>query len=294
MRQFEGLFTALVTPFTNNGSIDYKSLKKLIVNQLEKGVQGFVVNGTTAESPTLSFEEKKSIFEFVKAETANQVPLIFGSGSNNTSESIELSKQAEAWGADGLLVVCPYYNKPNQRGLEAHFTAVAKAVKLPIMLYNVPSRTVVGLEADTVAKLSKLENIVAIKEASGDISLGKSIVDLTDKNFLVSSGDDLSFIDLSLHGGKGIVSVCSHILPELTLSCLKGAVEGDSSVNNKFSPYKTLINYLYIEPNPVPVKYALCKLGIIDTPKVRLPLVNLSEIHAMELEALMTKVNLKL
>lgn len=294
MRQFEGLYTALVSPFNSNGSLDFKSLKKLVNYQLKKGVQGFVVNGTTAESPTLSFEEKKDIFDCVKAEVANQVPIVFGSGSNNTAQTIELSKKAESWGADGLLVVCPYYNKPNQRGLEAHFSAVAKSVKLPILLYNVPSRTVVGLENETVSNLSKISNIVGIKEASGNISLGKSIVDSCDESFLVSSGDDLSYIDLALNGGRGVISVCSHIIPELSLKCLAKAIEGQRSANSDFSPYVNLVKYLYIEPNPVAVKYALFKLGLIESPKVRLPLVNLSEVHAIELEGLMAEVNLKL
>lgn len=270
---FEGVYTALITPF-KEGKIDFESLERLIESQLSQGIEGFVVNGTTAESPTLSDEESFSLLTFAKEKVQGRVPLVFGSGSNSTEKTMETSKKAEELGADGLLVVVPYYNKPPQAGLVQHFKAVAEFVKLPIMLYNVPGRTVISMTADTVKELSALPNIKAIKEASGDLELGQKIIELCPSDFIVSSGDDETCLSLKKLGGRGVVSVCSHILPQKMVSWFHGSSVTDEQMN-EFESFLPMIGSLYISANPIPTKQALCDQGLIDTAEVRLPLVTM-------------------
>lgn len=272
MKLFQGAYTALVTPFSN-GKVDYKSLENLVDLQLKAGIHGFIVNGTTAESPTLTTEEAFEILRLVKSKANGKARVIFGSGTNNTATTIELSKAAEKHGAEGLLVVVPYYNKPPQRGLIDHFKAVAESVSLPVMLYNVPGRTITSLNLASISQLQEVKNIVAIKEATGDIDFGRQIVLAAKKEFIVASGDDESCLALKKAGGQGVVSVCSHIMPTKMAKWF-----GDEPVDQAmrdFSGSIELIKSLYITSNPIPVKAALQIMGIIASDEMRLPLCTL-------------------
>jgi 4-hydroxy-tetrahydrodipicolinate synthase len=291
MKDFSGVFTALVTPF-KDGEIDWVSLERLIRAQLERGIDGFVVCGTTGESPTLSDAEKEKLFGFVKSKTGGQVPLVMGTGSNSTSDTVEATRAAAGWGADAALVVVPYYNKPSQRGLFQHYQRVAECSELPVILYNVPGRTITKLELDTIVELSRLPKVIGIKEATGDIGFGKQIVDACGKDFLVTSGDDGTFIDLMGVGGRGVISVASHIMPKEFVSWSRKAMSGDKSVRNEFDRIRDLNNYLYVEANPIPVKMALHLMGLIDSPELRLPLTKLAEPYVAELRNKMTTAGL--
>ncbi len=262
MKPFSGVSTALITPFLN-GKVDYVSLEKLVRDQIKRGVQGFVVNGTTAESPTLHASERREIFQQIKKWVPAKFPLIMGTGSNSTENTIEESKVAEKLGADAILVVVPYYNKPPQEGLFQHFKAVADAVSIPVILYNVPGRTVTALELETVKKLSAHPNIVGIKEASGNITFARQIREACGKEFILLSGDDATYDQFMAAGGDGVISVCSHIIPEAML-------------HTKASDYLDLIGALFIEANPIPVKMALKQLNLIQSSELRLPLVAMS------------------
>lgn len=292
MNDFSGIYTALVTPFLG-GAIDVESLKKLVRSQLDKGIEGFVVCGTTAESPCLSSAEKKQIFEIVRTEVAGQVPLIVGTGSNNTVETVHATKEAYAWGAAAALVVVPYYNKPPQRGLLAHFKAVAAASPMPILLYNVPGRSIVRLEAETIAELSRVPNIVGIKEATGDIAFGRRVIEVSRPGFAVTSGDDGTFLELTEAGGVGLIGVASHILPGEFVSWNRMARAGKHDEWRKeFLRFKELIDYLYVEANPIPVKAALAMMNLISSAEMRLPLLSLAEPHLSELRRKMASAGL--
>ncbi len=268
---FKGIITALVTPF-KNGEVDFPSLKKLIHFQLENKIDGLVIAGTTGESPTLSKKEKEQIFSFVRAEVSNEVPLILGTGTNSTQESIELSQAAEKQKADGLLVVVPYYNKPPQAGLVAHFSKIAEATDLPLILYNVPSRTITSLTVDSIVSLSQNKKIVGIKEASGDVDFTKQILAKVRKDFFVLSGDDATYLDLYDVGATGVISVISNIIPAQTIAWSKNRKD-----KKEFLRYLSFIKTLFVEANPIPVKMALHWKKIITTPELRLPLVPLSD-----------------
>jgi 4-hydroxy-tetrahydrodipicolinate synthase len=272
---FKGTITALVTPF-KNGQIDYESVSRLLNHQLERGIQGFVVNGTTGESPTLTKAEKLELLVFVQKQVAGRVPILFGSGSNSTAESIELTKAASEKNVDGLLVVTPYYNKPPQRGLYKHFEAIAAATKKPIVLYNVPGRTGVSLEVETIFQLSKIENIMGIKEATGDLKLAQKILERVPKTFALLSGDDGSCVDFCLLGGHGVISVLSHVIPRELTDLIERARKGDRNAAEIFEPYKKLVNLLFCEANPIPVKAAMKLMNVIASNELRLPLVPLA------------------
>jgi len=262
MRKFSGVITALITPFEND-KIDFNSLKKLIHFQIKNKINGFVINGTTAESPSLTNEEIKEIFIFTKKNSPEHFPLIVGAGSNSTNKTIELAKNAEKLGADAILTVVPYYNKPPQRGLLEHFKKVADSVNVPIILYNVPSRTITSLEIETIKKLSEHPNIIGIKEASGNIEFAHQIRKQCGSEFLLLSGDDGSYDQFLKIGGDGVISVASHIIPTQMQSA-------------EISNYKDLIDLLFCEANPIPIKMALHLMGIIQKADLRLPLVPLS------------------
>lgn len=262
MKKFSGLMTALITPFQNQ-KIDFQSLQNLIQNQLENKVEGFVINGTTAESPNLSEDEIEEIFNFVKKRVPDNFPLIVGTGSNSTAKTILNSKKAEKLGADAVLVVVPYYNKPPQRGLFEHFRAVADQIHIPILLYNVPTRTITSLEVETIKKLSAHPNIIGIKEASGNIEFAKQIRQQCGNEFILLSGDDGTYDEFVKVGGDGVISVASHILPKAMREL-------------KIHENKNLIDLLFCEANPIPVKEALFLMGIIKSSELRLPLVRLA------------------
>lgn len=289
--KFGGVITALVTPF-KKGEVDYYSLIRLVRDQLDHGVSGFVVNGTTGESPTLDWSEVKEIFKTVKKTSDGAATLIVGTGSNSTEEAIEKTKMAERWGVDGTLVVVPYYNKPPQRGLVAHYKAVAKAASRPVILYNVPGRTVISMTPDTVAELSKEKRIAGIKEASGNLEALTQIKNKVSATFALSSGDDATCIDFMLKGGHGVVSVISHLIPDQLSKLAKAACSGDSGAAAEYGKYKELNVLMGIEANPIPVKMGLYLQGLIKSPELRLPLVTLADEHKKRLESVMKDLNI--
>lgn len=297
MRSLQGVFTAIVTPFSK-GDVDWGSLKRLVRQQLDAGVQGLVVNGTTGESPTLTLDERQKIFELVRSEVSGSIPLVLGTGTNSTAESVRATQLARAWGADAALVVVPYYNKPSQRGLLAHYEAIANEGGLPIILYNVPSRTITKLDLQTIRDLSKNPRVVAIKEASGDLNFGREITEST--SLLLSSGDDGTCLRLAGSGGLGVISVISHLIPSDLVRMMKSAVDAAprgmvaiEAIATEFDErFGDLNSSLYVEANPIPVKYALYRLGLIATPEMRLPLTPLDEAYRAQIDTNLKKAGL--
>jgi len=256
-------FVAMITPLDENKEVVEEDLRKFVDYLIDNGVHGLVPMGTTGESATMSHDEHRKIVEIVVDQTKNRVPIIAGSGSNSTKEAIGLSQFAENTGADACLVIVPYYNKPMQSGLVAHFTKVAESVKIPIVLYNVPSRTGRNLEAETVVKLSKIKNIVAVKEASGNLDQMMRIVKGTDDDFSLISGDDGLLYSMYGIGGKGVISVAGNVAPkkvsDLCVSCDKGDYK--TAMKQHYELYD-LFKTLFIETNPIPAKAAAKLLDI--------------------------------
>ncbi|ASS91505.1 4-hydroxy-tetrahydrodipicolinate synthase [Aeribacillus pallidus] len=273
---FGRISTAMVTPFDNNGNIDFQKTEKLVEYLIHHGTDSIVVAGTTGESPTLTTEEKLALFKHVVSVVNKRVPVIAGTGTNNTRASIELTKKAEQTGVDAIMLVTPYYNKPNQEGIYQHFKAIAESTHLPVMLYNVPGRTSSSIAPETVIRLSEIDNIVAIKEASGDLDNMAKIIEKTPDNFALYTGDDsLTLPTLSI-GGDGVISVASHVvgdeMQEMIQAFLSGDVKKAGSLHRRLLP---LMKELFKAPNPVPVKAALQIKGL-DVGPVRLPLVPLT------------------
>jgi len=273
---FGRISTAMVTPFDNNGNIDFQKTEKLVEYLIHHGTDSIVVAGTTGESPTLTTEEKLALFKHVVSVVNKRVPVIAGTGTNNTRASIELTKKAEQAGVDAIMLVTPYYNKPNQEGIYQHFKAIAESTHLPVMLYNVPGRTSSSIAPETVIRLSEIDNIVAIKEASGDLDNMAKIIEKTPDDFALYTGDDsLTLPTLSI-GGDGVISVASHVvgdeMQEMIQAFLSGDVEKAGSLHRRLLP---LMKELFKAPNPVPVKAALQIKGL-DVGPVRLPLVPLT------------------
>lgn len=292
MKNLKGTFTALITPF-KNGAIDFASIDKMMKHQLENGVDGFVINGTTAESPTLTTAEKEELFKHARQFCGDKVVLIMGTGSNSTAQTIEDSKKAEKLGADAILVVVPYYNKPPQRGLFQHFKAVAESVKIPTILYNVPGRTITSLEVNTIKDLSKVAGVVGIKEATGKIDLASEIIKACGSQFVMLSGDDGTYVDFLGAGGNGVISVASHVIPRQMAQWKKWAEAGEiAKAKADIAKYNDLINLLFSEANPIPVKKALQLMGLTSSAELRLPLVELSPEHTEKLQLEMKKVGL--
>lgn len=284
---FKGVTTALITPF-NKGEIDYASLKRLVAWQLDRGIQGFVVCGSTGEAATLSFDEKKELLKFVLSEVDRKVPVIIGSGTFNTKESCELARAFEGCGADGLLVVTPYYNKPPQRGLVEHFKTVAQSTRLPIILYNVPSRTAVTMNAETVFELAKEKNIVGVKEAAGVVPIFTELKLHCPKSFSILSGDDGTFVKAAVQGADGVISVVSHVIPQWCLEALKTANEkNQEALSNEMSE---LVDVMFCESNPIPLKWALQEMGLIASAELRLPLVELDPKYESLIKAKLKQV----
>ena len=273
---FKGAYTALVTPF-KDGKINYNKMAELIEFQINEGIDGLVVCGTTGESATLSDKEKRRLIKFTVETVNGRVPVIAGTGSNNTIHTIKLSKFAEKVGVDGLLLVTPYYNKSSQKGLIAHFKTIAESVTAPCILYNVPSRTGVNLLPDTVAKLADVENIVGIKDASGNFSQLLELMAKVPKDFIVLSGNDDSIVPLLSIGGKGVISVLSNIYPKDVHNMCQAFFLGETNYAKELQlRYANLIKALFIEPNPMPVKDAMNILDM-DVGNTRLPLVEVSD-----------------
>nr|WP_078428444.1 4-hydroxy-tetrahydrodipicolinate synthase [Alkalihalobacterium alkalinitrilicum] len=285
MMNFGKVLTAMVTPFDVYGNIDVQATEQLVNHLISNGTDGLVVAGTTGESPTLSTEEKLTLFKQVVEITNGRVPVIAGTGSNNTAESIELTKQAEEIGVDGIMLVAPYYNKPSQEGLFQHFKAIAEQTKLPVMIYNIPGRSAVNISADTTIRLSQVPNIVATKEASGNLEAMAKIISETDTNFSLYSGDDSLTLPILSIGGTGIVSVSSHIIgnemQSMVTSFLKGNIYEAAEQHRQLLP---IMKALFTAPNPTPVKTALNMKGIT-VGSVRLPLVPLTEEEQQQLQA---------
>jgi 4-hydroxy-tetrahydrodipicolinate synthase len=278
------VLTAMVTPFKADGSLDLDGARRLAAYLIDHGSDGLVVAGTTGEAPTLTHAEKLSLFKAVKAEVGGHAAIIAGTGTNSTAASIELSREAEEIGVDGLMLVVPYYNRPSQEGLYRHFKAVSEATSLPIILYNIPSRTGRNMELSTVARLAAIKNIVALKEASGDLDQAAAILGQVPADFLVYSGDDSLTLPLMALGGYGIVSVASHVIGEGMQAMVKVFVGGD--VRQAAKLHQNLLptfKALFVTTNPVPVKAALNMLGLPAGP-VRLPLVAANEAECSKIE----------
>lgn len=277
MTIFGRVSTAMVTPFDKNGHIDFAKTTQLVNYLIDNGTDSIVVAGTTGESPTLSKEEKLALFQHVVTVVDKRVPVIAGTGSYNTYESIELTKKAEHVGVDAVMLVGPYYNKPNQEGLYQHFKAIADSTKLPVMVYNIPGRSAVNIQPETIIRLSAVPNIVAVKEASGDLNAMTKIIAGTDEDFALYSGDDALTLPVLAIGGVGVISVSSHIIgnqmQELVQAFLTGQREKAAKLHQQLLP---LMQGLFAAPNPVPVKTALQIKGL-DVGSVRLPLVPLTE-----------------
>ncbi|MBY7143614.1 4-hydroxy-tetrahydrodipicolinate synthase [Virgibacillus sp. NKC19-3] len=284
---FGRVLTAMVTPFSKEGGIDYEQTSLLIDYLLANGTEGLVINGTTGESPTLSIEEKINLFKHVVNVVNKRVPVIAGTSSNDTLASIALTKEAQEVGVDAVMIVAPYYNKPSQRGMYEHFKAIAEATKLPVMLYNIPGRSVVTINAETIISLSKIDNIVSLKEASGDLDLAAAVIEGTDNGFTVYSGEDALTLPLLAIGAEGVISVASHIsgneIQDMIKAYRVGKTEEAASKHRKLLP---LMRELFNVPSPAPVKAAL-KMKGIDTGSVRLPLLPLTEAEEKALKETM-------
>ncbi len=288
---FKGCGTAIATPFTEDG-VNFKEFGKLIESQIENEVDAIIICGTTGESSTMSKEEKKETIKFAIDTINKRTKAIIGTGCNNTKEAIEMSIYAENAGADGLLVVTPYYNKTTQKGLIAHYTEIAKSVTIPIIMYSVPSRTGVNISPETCLELSKVENIVAIKEASGNISQVAKIASLCKENLTIYSGNDDQIIPILSLGGKGVISVLSNVMPKYTHEMTKKFFEGDVEKACKMQlEVLDLIDELFSEVNPIPVKHALNLMGY-NYGKPRLPLIELSDTNKEKMEHVLKKHNL--
>jgi 4-hydroxy-tetrahydrodipicolinate synthase len=291
---FKGSIPALVTPMRDDGAIDFAAWDALLDFHLRAGTDGVVVGGTTGESPVLEGSELEALVRRAKARVGGRIPVIAGSGTNGTARSIALSKAAEAAGADALLVVTPYYNKPTQEGLFRHFTAVADAVSVPVILYNVPGRTACDMQADTVARLSRHPRIAGVKEATGDIGRGEAILRLSRPGFVLLSGDDPSAAELIRRGAQGVISVTANVaaraMHELCAAGLAGRHDEAAVLNERLVP---LHKALFVESNPIPVKWAVHRMGLIG-PAIRLPLTPLSIALRATVEAAMVEAAIAL
>lgn len=269
--------TAMVTPFSKTGNIEYDLTEKLVEHLIATGTDSLIVCGTTGESPTLNHDEKFAVFSNVIEIVRKRIPVIAGTGTFNTAESVKLTQRAESLGADGIMLVTPYYNRPDQKGMMAHFSHIASVTGLPILLYNIPGRSAVNMQAETVIELSKIKNIRAVKEASGSLEQMSKIISGTDADFKVYSGDDALTLPLLSIGGEGVISVASHIvgmeMKEMMNAFKRGDTAKAATLHRKLL---SLFQAIFSAPNPVPIKYALSKIGI-ETGGVRMPLTEFGE-----------------
>jgi len=288
------LLTAMVTPFDFEGNVDYEQARRLSLALLESGSDGLVVSGTTGERPTLTDEEQLRLFTAVKEAVGGRGAVVAGTGSNCTREGLEMTREAERIGVDAVLLVVPYYNKPTQEGLFEHFKTIAEGTSLPCILYNVPSRTVTNLGPDTVIRLSEIDNIVGIKEASGNLDQIAKIIGGTGEDFLVYSGNDSDTFPVLAMGGYGVISVVSHLvgnqMQEMINRLVSGKVREAAAIHHRLLP---LINALFVVSNPIPIKYALNYVGF-RVGKPRLPLTEPDERSAAQIEAVLNTYKLDL
>lgn len=289
--QLQGSMVALVTPMHSDGKVDYQRLADLIDWQIEQGTHCLVAVGTTGESATLSIPEHSEVIRFFVQHVKGRVPVIAGTGANNTIEAIKLTQDAKEAGADCALLVAPYYNKPPQEGLYQHYKAIAETVDMPQMLYNVPGRTVVDISQQTVERLADIDNIVAIKDATGSVARGELLIKALGDRLIVLSGDDASALELMKVGAKGNISVTANVAPKAMSETFAAALRGDFSAAKKaHDVVEHLHRDLFIESSPIPAKYALHKMGMIDK-GIRLPLVWLAEQHHATIDQALVKAN---
>ncbi|MFT6625191.1 MAG: 4-hydroxy-tetrahydrodipicolinate synthase [Cycloclasticus sp.] len=269
---FQGSIVALVTPMHEDGSLDEVNLRKLVEFHIEQGTDAIVAVGTTGESATLNEHEHCGVIRQVVEMVAGRIPVIAGTGANSTSEAIDLTRCAAEAGADACLLVTPYYNKPTQEGLVLHYKAIAAAVDIPQILYNVPGRTACNMLPETVAQLKDVPNIIGVKDATGDLAVGQALIDLSDDNFAVYSGDDATSCELILMGAKGSISVTANVAPkklrQMCEKALAGDADGARAIDAKLQP---LHRDLFVQSSPIPVKWAVCELGLIEK-GIRLPM----------------------
>ena len=289
MSHFGKVSTAMITPFDKNNNIDFQKTTMLIDYLINHGSDSLVVTGTTGESPTLSNEEKIALIKHTVKEVNGRIPVIAGTGSNNTAASIKLTKQAEEVGVDAIMLVVPYYNKPSQEGLYQHFKAIIESTSLPVMLYNIPGRSVINMSVDTIVRLSELPNVVAVKEASGNLDAMAEIISNTKEDFALYSGDDGLTLPALAIGADGVVSVASHIIGDEMQAMIKSYQSGETSAaaeqHRKLLP---IMKQLFTAPNPSPVKTALQFKGL-DVGSVRLPLLPLTSSERNELMSVIQK-----
>ncbi|HVU03078.1 MAG TPA: 4-hydroxy-tetrahydrodipicolinate synthase [Polyangiaceae bacterium] len=287
-----GSLVALVTPMLADGAIDWDALARLVDMHADAGTDGIVAVGTTGESATVDFDEHEKIMGFVVERARKRLPVIGGTGANSTKEAIELTESAKRVGCDAALLVTPYYNKPTQEGLVLHHTAVAKAVALPQILYNVPGRTACDMLPATIARLAKVPGIVGVKEATGKLERAKEIRDLTGPDFAVYSGDDATAVELILQGGHGDITVTANVAPRAVHVMCEAALRGDAATARaENAKLAELHDALFVESNPIPVKWALHEMGLIG-PGIRLPLTPLSEDKRGKLRDVMRRAGL--
>jgi len=271
------LLTAMVTPFKENGDVDFEQAKKLALALLDSGSDGLIVVGTTGESPTLIREEEYRLFADIKSVVGDRGVVVAGTGSNNTAEALEATREAERIGVDACLLVVPYYNKPTQEGLYRHFKTIAESTSLPCILYNVPSRTVTSLSADTIVRLSQIDNIIGVKEASGNLEQVANVISNAGKDFIVWSGNDNDTFHIMTLGGYGVISVVSHLvgkqIKEMIDNTVNGKIKEAAAIHRRLLP---LVNAMFVISNPIPLKYALNHIGFkVGNP--RLPLTEPDE-----------------
>lgn len=290
---FKGSAVALVTPFTEDNNVNFEKLGELIEYHIENDTDALVVCGTTGEATTMSESEIFAVIKYTVEKVNKRIPVIAGTGSNNTMLSVHMSQEAEKLGVDGLLIITPYYNKTNEKGLKLHFETIANSVKLPIILYNVPGRTKVNIKPSVVAELAKIDNIVAVKEASGDLAQVAEIAKLVPKDFAIYSGNDDTILPLLSLGGSGVISVLANICPKETHDLVAKFFEGDIEGSKKLQlDMDALIAALFIEVNPVPVKTAMNILGF-NVGDLRLPLAEMEESNLNVLKQELTNFGFK-
>ncbi len=289
---FTGCGTAMVTPFRTDGSLDEATLRTLVRRQIEHGIDFLVPCGTTGESPTLTREEHLRVVAITVEESSGRVPVLAGAGGYNTHEVIELARECESIGADGILSVTPYYNKPTQEGLFQHYKAIASAIRLPIVVYNIQGRTGINVEPATLVRLAEIENIVGVKEASGNISQMAEILNRLPEGFTVLSGDDAITLPLIALGGQGVISVVSNQIPRVMTELARLGNQGDfESARELQRRYFPLMQINFVEANPGPVKWAMYRMGLLE-PVYRLPMIPPSAASQQKIEQVLDSVGL--
>ncbi|WP_257264532.1 4-hydroxy-tetrahydrodipicolinate synthase [Endozoicomonas sp. ONNA2] len=287
-----GSLVAIVTPMFGNGELDWESMQALVEHHIDQGTDGIVVVGTTGESATLTVQEHCEALQWMVDQVNGRIPVIAGTGANSTAEAVHLTAEAKALGVDACLLVTPYYNKPTQEGLYLHYKTVAESVAIPQILYNVPGRTAVDLLPQTIGRLSQLDNIVGVKEATGMVERGKQIRELCGDDFAIYSGDDATSMELMLQGANGVISVVNNVAPGIMHELCVAALAGDRSTAQALNArIAALSSQLFLEANPIPVKWALKEMGMIKE-GIRLPLTPLSECYHSDVRSALQKAGL--